>query len=258
MNPADPLTAPPLRNARTPRVSVLMYHQVGRFHHPRKHRACYCDVGRFRAQMAFLKHAGYHVISLADACRAVFGAHPLPGRAVVLSFDDGYENFADEALPVLREFDYPSVLFAVSGLLGKRAAWLSDDGAKPMLLDGGRLGELRGSRVEIGSHSVNHPRLSRLEERQAWHEIADSKAALEDTLGAAVEFFAYPYGDYSPAVRDAVARAGYQAAVTCSRGAANTAPNPFEIPRKAISYGDSLLGVFWKLALKNRRKDRYA
>lgn len=258
MNAADPLTDNPVPGLHAPRVSVLMYHQVGRFASPRKHRASYCDVGRFRAQMAFLKHAGYHVISLADACRALFGKQPLPGRAVVLSFDDGYENFADEALPVLRESGYPSVLFAVAGLLGKRAAWLSDDGAKPILLDGGRLAELRGARVEIGSHSVSHPRLSRLDPQQAWHEIADSKAALEDVLGAAVDFFAYPYGDYSPAVRDAVARAGYQAAVTCSRGAANTAPNPFEIPRKAISYGDSLLGVWWKLALKNRRKDRYA
>jgi len=55
-----------------------------------------------------------------------------------------------------------------------------------------------------------------------------------------------------------VERAGYRAAVTCSRGLANTAPNPFEIPRKAIAYGDSLVGFFWKVAVKNRRKDVYA
>ena len=258
MNPDDPQAGNQIPGFRSPRISVLMYHQVGRFAEPKKHRACYCDAGRFRAQMAFLRHAGYRVISMADACRALFGNHALPGRAVVLSFDDGYENFADEALPVLREFGYPSVLFAVSGLLGKRADWLSDDGEKPLLLDWRRLGELRESRVDIGSHSVSHARLSRLDPAQAWHEIADSKAALEDVLGEAVDFFAYPYGDYNPAVRDAVARAGYQAAVTCSRGAANTAPKPFEIPRKASSYGDSLLGVFWKLVMKNRRKDRYA
>jgi len=258
MNPNDTQSEYQIPGFTTPRISVLMYHQVGRFAEPKQHRACYCDAGRFRAQMAFLKHAGYRVISMADACRALFDQHPLPGRAVVLSFDDGYENFADEALPVLREFGYPSVLFAVSGLLGRRADWLSGDGEKPPLLDSRRLSGLRDARVEIGSHSVSHARLSRLEPEQAWREIADSKVALEDVLGDTVKFFAYPYGDYSPTVRDAVARAGYQAAVTCSRGAANTAPNPFEIPRKAISYGDSLLGVFWKLAMKNRRKDRYA
>ena len=258
MNPDHPQLANQSPGFTSPRVSVLMYHQVGRFNNPRKHRACYCDVGRFRDQMAFFKHAGYRVISMSDACRALFNNHPLPGRAVVLSFDDGYDNFADEALPVLRDFGYPSVLFAVSGLLGRRADWLTGEGDKPSLLTAQRLRDLRASQVEIGSHTVNHPRLSRLDPQHAWHEIADSKSALEDTMGEPVGFFAYPYGDYNSAVRDAVVRAGYQAAVTCSRGAANTAPNPFEIPRKAISYGDNLLGVFWKVAMKNRRKDRYA
>lgn len=88
-------------------------------------------------------------------------------------------------------------------------------------------------------------------------EIAESKSELENVLGEPVKFFAYPYGDYNPGVRDAVAESGYQAALTCSRGLANTAPNAFEIPRKAISYGDNLFGFFWKLAVKNRRKDRY-
>ena len=241
-----------------PRVSVLMYHQVGPFAEPKAHRSCYCDIGAFRAQMALLKWVGYRVIGMDEAYAALFEGRPLPGRSVVLSFDDGYENFADHALPVLQEYGYPSILFAVSGLLGQPARWLDGEGEKPGLLSAGRLAGLRAAQVEIGSHSVSHPRLSRLEPEQAWREIADSKAALEQVLSEAVKFFAYPYGDYSPAVRDAVARAGYQAALTCSRGAANTAPNPFEIPRKAVSYGDNLFGVFWKLAVKNQRKDRYA
>jgi peptidoglycan/xylan/chitin deacetylase (PgdA/CDA1 family) len=242
----------------TPNISVLMYHQVGTFAEPKTHRSCYCDVGRFRAQMALLRATGYRVISLAQAYAALFEGQPLAGRSVVLSFDDGYENFADHALPILQAFGYPSVLFAVSGLLGQPARWLSGDGEKPGLLSAERLRGLRAAQVEIGSHTASHQRLSRLAPEQAWQEIAGSKAALEDALGEPVRFFAYPYGDYSPAVRDLVSRAGYQAALTCSRGAANTAPNPFEIPRKAVSYGDNRLGVLWKLAVKNRRKDRYA
>ncbi len=239
-----------------PRISILMYHQVGKFEEPKTHRSCYCDVDRFRAQMVFLKYAGYSVVSLEQAHAALFENRPLAKRSIVLSFDDGYENFADHALPILQEFGYPSALFAVSGLLGKPARWLSGD--HPPLLSAGRLRELRSAGVEVGSHTVSHPRLSRLPPERAWQEIAGSKASLEDVLGEEVRFFAYPYGDYNPKVRDLVMSAGYQAAVTCSRGAAGTAPNAFEIPRKAISYGDSLLGFFWKLAVKNRRKDRYA
>jgi peptidoglycan/xylan/chitin deacetylase (PgdA/CDA1 family) len=248
MNPHDPC----------PLISVLMYHQVGKFAAPKAHRASYCDVDRFRAQMALLKWAGYRVISLADAYAALFDGQPLAGRSVVLSFDDGYENFADHALPVLQAYGYPAVLFAVSGLLGQPAIWLDGDGEKPRLLSASRLRELRSANIEIGSHSVSHPRLSRIPLEQAKLEILVSKIVLEQALGEAVNFFAYPYGDYNPAVRDAVIEAGYRAALTCSRGAANTAPNRHEIPRKAVSYGDNNFGLLWKLLVKNRRKDRYA
>lgn len=250
----DPMRAP----HAAPPISVLMYHQVGPFEKPTQHRSSFCDVRRFRAQMQLLKTLGCHVISLREAQAALFEGRPLAGRSVVLSFDDGYENFADHALPVMAEFSYPSVLFAVSGLLGQPARWLSDGGQTSPLLSAQRLRELRAAKVEVGSHTVNHPRLSRLGASEVRREIVDSKDALEQSLGAAVDFFAYPYGDYNPAVRDAVAEAGYQAALTCSRGTANTAPNRYEIPRKAIAYGDDLIGFAWKLLVKNRRKDRYA
>ena len=241
----------------SPPISVLMYHQVGKFKSPKTHRSCYCDVGRFRAQMSWLKYAGYQVISLSDAYDALFADKVLTRRSVVLSFDDAYENFADHALPIMTEYDYPSALFAVSGLLGQPAEWLTGDREKPLLLSTRRLRELRKYNVEIGSHTINHPRLSRLQPEQVLHEVSDSRSALENILGEPVKFFAYPYGDYNPSVREAVERAGYLAAVTCSRGIANTSPNAFEIPRKAISYGDSIAGFFWKLAFKNKRKDRY-
>ena len=242
----------------SPRINVLMYHQVGKFAEPTAHRACYCDTDRFRAQMAYLKYAGYRVISLKQAYEALFEEGALAKRSVVLTFDDGYQNFIDNAYPILQEYGYPSVLFAISGLLGQPARWLDGGGLNAPLMPASTLRELRTGNVEIGAHSINHVRLSRVSAEQSWIEIAGSKAALEDVLGAVVDWFAYPFGDYSPNVRDAVIRAGFKAAVTCSRGPANTAPNAFEIPRKGISWGDSLLGYFWKLQMKNKRKDRYA
>lgn len=241
-----------------PRINVLMYHQVGKFAEPAAHRASYCDTDRFRAQMAYLKYGGYRVISLKQAYEALFGGGVLEKRSVVLTFDDGYQNFIDTAHPILQEYGYPSVLFAVSGLLGQPARWLEGGSAEVPLMPASALRALHGGNVEIGAHSINHVRLSRVSAEQGWDEIAGSKAALEDLLGAAVDWFCYPYGDYNREVRDAVIRAGFKAALTCSRGPANTAPNAFEIPRMGISWGDSLLGYFWKLQMKNKRKDRYA
>lgn len=232
-----------------------MYHQVGRFETPRTHRAGYCDVGRFRAQMAYLRHFGYNVISLSQACRGLFHGAPLPPRPVVLSFDDGYRNFYEHALPVLARHRFPAVVFMITGLIGKRAEWLAADGreASPMM-DAGMLRDIQAEGIEVGSHTCNHVKLSQVAPETVRMEIGDSKAALEDLLGHAVPHFCYPYGEYDPAARDAVRDAGYRSALTCIRGAANEADNAFEIPRKGISYGDNLVGYFWKLHMKHKKK----
>jgi hypothetical protein len=84
-----------------------------------------------------------------------------------------------------------------------------------------------------------------------------SRKAPQDAAGEPVDLFAYPHGDHAAAVRDRVIAAGYRAAVTCRRGAAQAAPNPYEIPRQDISHGDSPAGRFCKLTFKNRLKERH-
>lgn len=246
-----PTTLPP----ESPRLSILMYHQVGRFDKPRSHRSGYCDVGRFRTQLAYLRYFGYSVVSLSQAYRGLFGGEPLPPRPVVLSFDDGYRNFHEYALPVLVRHRFPAVVFMITNLIGKRADWLATDGreAAPMM-DAGMLRDIEREGIEIGSHTCNHVKLSEVEPETVRAEVSDSKAALEDLLGHAVPHFCYPYGKYDATARDAVRDAGYDSALTCIRGDANEADNPFEIPRKAISYGDSVIGYFWKLHMKRKRK----
>ncbi|HWP17997.1 MAG TPA: polysaccharide deacetylase family protein [Burkholderiaceae bacterium] len=238
-----------------PPVSILMYHQVAPFpRRPKAHRAVYCDVGRFAWQMGWLKHAGYHVISLDEAWQGLFAGKPLPPRAVVLTFDDGYENFAEHAWPILRKHGFPATVFLVTDLLGQPARWLGDGMAHPPLMDVVRIRQLRAQGVSFGSHTLSHPRLSQLDTARMRREIFDSKAALEDALGEEVPDFCYPYGDYDARARDLVAEAGYRTGLTCIRGAANTADNAYELPRKAISYGDNLAGFLWKLHMKHQRK----
>jgi len=234
-----------------PPVSVLMYHQVGEFPAPKEHRALYCHVRRFASQMAYLKRFGYHVISLQQAVDALFGDARLPGRSVVLTFDDGYRNFRDYAWPILRRHGFPATLFMVADKVGGRADWLSGNQEHAPLLDADELRALNAEGLDVGSHTLSHPRLSRLDAAAVKRELSGSKARLEALLQAPVPHFCYPSGDYNEAVRDAVRDAGYRTGLTCIRGAANYAPNPYEIPRKAISYGDNLAGFFWKLHMKD-------
>jgi peptidoglycan/xylan/chitin deacetylase (PgdA/CDA1 family) len=233
-----------------------MYHQVGEFPEPRTHRASYCHVRRFRAQMAYLARFRYRVLSLQDAYAGLFTGAPLPARSVVLTFDDGYDNFRTHALPVLQEHGFPATVFAVADRVGGEADWLTEFvGPRPRLMDAAALRDLPAT-VEVGSHALTHPRLSRIPPPGMVREVRESRERLEGILGRPVRHFCYPYGDHDRAVVEAVRDAGYLTALTCVRGAANTADDPWTIPRKAVSYGDNLVGYFWKLHAKHRRKDR--
>jgi peptidoglycan/xylan/chitin deacetylase (PgdA/CDA1 family) len=237
------------------RVSILMYHQVGKFSRPRAHRATFCHIRRFKAQMAYLDRFGYTVMGLQDALDGLFGNGPVPRKAVVLTFDDGCQNFRDYAFPVLQQHGFPATVFLVSGLLGKNAQWLADRGrAAPRLMDRAAIRQLRGENITFGSHSLSHPSLTRISPLQQTEEIVRSKADLEDLLGEGIRYFCYPNGDFDDDVAAMVRKAGYTAALTCIRGSATPSDNVFALPRKAISYGDSLVGYFWKLHMKHKKK----
>ena len=239
------------------KISILMYHQIGVFRRPKTHRATFCHVRRFKAQMAYLKVFGYQVISLDEALRALYSESQGKCRRhyVVLTFDDGYKNFSDYAYPVLRRYNYPATVFLVSGLVGKRAKWLADDGRfAPDLLDADTILALQDSGITFGSHTMTHPRLTGLDSSTLEREIIESKSSLESLLGREISYFCYPSGLYDQAVVEKVREAGYKAALTCDRGAATSRDDPLLLPRKAISYGDSLIGYFWKLHMKNKKK----
>jgi peptidoglycan/xylan/chitin deacetylase (PgdA/CDA1 family) len=237
------------------RTSILMYHQVGEFERPKSHRATFCHIRRFKAQMAYLHRLGYRVLSLQAALDGLFGSGRLSRHSVVLTFDDGYENFRQNAFPVLQHYGYPATVFLVSDLMGRHAEWLAEDGRYAAdLMDETTIKELRAHNIVFGSHTLTHPLLTRVDRARQVREIADSKSALENLLGEEVKFFCYPGGDYDEDVVTRVREAGYKAALTCDRGEATPYENPLTLPRKAISFGDSLIGYFWKLHMKHKKK----
>jgi len=233
-------------------IQILMYHQVGDFKPMKSHRATYCDYRRFQRQMAWLKHGGYDVISMTDALACLSGSRPLNRKSVVLTFDDAYENFYEYALPVLQQHRFPAMVYAISRLLGKRADWLLADGhVAPPLMDASRLRELASLGIEVGSHSATHVRLAEQSPQRVREEVFRSKSELEDSLGRPVAHFCYPYGSHDIRVIECVAEAGYLSATTCERAGVTLADDPLSLPRKAVAFGDSLLGVWWKMHMKN-------
>jgi len=236
-------------------ISILMYHQVGDFPPMKAHRSTYCLRRRFAAQMALLSRLRCPVLPFDEALDALAGGRPVPQRAVVLTFDDGCENFYEHAFPVLKRYRFPAIVYLVSGLVGKRAEWFAADGrTTPPLMDRERILGLVREGIAFGSHGMGHMRLSGLDQKTLHREIARSKTDLESLLGIPIRHFCFPYGSHDEAAVAMVRRAGYASAVTCVRGAALPGEDPFQLPRKAISYGDSLAGFLWKILFKNRRK----
>ena len=238
-------------------ISIFMYHQVGRFPDIRTHRASYCDVRRFRAQMRALHRLRVPVISMSDAARALRGEAPMPRRAAVLTFDDGCRNFRENALPILEEFGFPSIVYAIAGMVGGKADWLGEAGhATPPLMTWDELKDIRRRGVEIGSHGLHHSRLAGQDPALQAREMAQSKTLLEQQLGCPVLHMCYPYGSHDLETLRAAARAGYATGVTCQRAAATRDFDSMALPRKAVSHGDDVLGFLWKFYMKDAPKQR--
>ncbi|WP_136685413.1 polysaccharide deacetylase family protein [Falsirhodobacter xinxiangensis] len=236
-------------------ISILMYHQVGSFSDIRTHRASYCDIGRFRAQMRALHLLRIPVISMSDAARALRGESPMPHRAVVLTFDDGCRNFRDNALPVLEQYGFPSIVYAIAGLVGGTADWLAESGHEtPPLMTWDELRDISRRGVEIGSHSLHHIHLAEHDANVQAEQMVQSKALLEHELGLPVPHMCYPYGSHDLLTLEAAETAGYSTGVTCQRGAATAKFDRLALPRKAISFGDDTFGFLWKLFMKDAAK----
>jgi len=165
---------------------------------------------------------------------------------VGLTFDDGYEDILSTALPTLETLGFSATLFVVAGMLGEENTWEHRGGPVPRLrlLEADGVREVSERGMEIGSHSVTHPRLSGLDSGTLIREVGDSRQMLSEIVNAPVEGFAYPYGAVDrPAVR-AARNAGYVYAVATKK---QVEGGLHDWPRTYVGEKDSLLRLGVKL-----------
>jgi peptidoglycan/xylan/chitin deacetylase (PgdA/CDA1 family) len=154
---------------------------------------------------------------------------------VVITFDDGFEDFVSAALPALRERGLSSTLYVTTGLLRGGPDGPVDDGIARHMLDWSQLGELGSAEdVEIGGHSVTHPHLDTLGRARVRTEVGRCKRLLEEALGGEVPTFAYPHGYSSPRVRRAVREAGYRGACGVKNALSSEADNTLSLARLMV------------------------
>ncbi len=216
------------------RAIVLMYHNIAGPPSGKASLGLYVSPGMFIFQMWYLKTAGFKVVPLGEVLSFIGGANS-EDRLVALTFDDGYQNFYENAYPVLRRYRYPSTVFLVSDLIGGENGWEEEPRmGRQKLLGRGAIHEMKKEGVVFGSHSRTHPFLSRLSPEALKAEISGSKSSLEAELQLPVDYFCYPYGDYDLRTVGMVKEAGYTLAVTTKRGLVHEGSDPYEIRRSFI------------------------
>jgi peptidoglycan/xylan/chitin deacetylase (PgdA/CDA1 family) len=116
----------------------------------------------------------------------------LPERAsCLLTFDDGYLDTWEYALPELEARNLRAIFFIVTGLVGQRS---SDGDPTRNYLDWEQCAELVSRGHVIGSHGVHHRPITDLSSRRAEAEVRTSIAEISARLGAACRLYSYPYG----------------------------------------------------------------
>lgn len=253
-----------------PAVNVLVYHSISTA--TGSPRFC-CEPQRFAQHLRWLRAMRLPVLPLEDFLRLLWqsSAHAGLRRALLLTFDDGYRDFAEEAWPLLRDRGLPAVLFVVAGpdtlrsaqsigagSAGGRSIWPDADPWGSALLSASEIRDLARDGVAIGAHGWSHRPLSSTSPLEARQELSEARSRLAEIVGQprnhSVSMFrghpistlAYPYGEANPVLRSAARDAGYLAAFTTSFGSNGPGSDPFALRRAEVRGDDGLLSFVVK------------
>ena len=217
-------------------VSVLMYHSIASESSTR-FRQWTVAPKRFAAQMAMLAAEGYTPLTVTDYVNRRWGrGGALPPRPVVLTFDDGFADFATAAMPVLATQGFVATLYLTTQYIGSTSRWLVREGeAERSMLNWEQVREIHAAGIECAAHTHTHAELDVLSAAALREEIVHPRALLQTHAGVTATSFAYPFGYDSAAVRRAVRDAGYTTACAVRYRPSYLTDNPLALARLIVT-----------------------
>lgn len=175
----------------------------------------------FENQLKTLKDNNFQTYFVKDIPDILKGKIKIASSSVILTFDDGYEDFYFDVFPLLKKYQMKATIYVICNFIGRRG-FLNQKELKEIVASG---------LVEIGSHTLSHPNLKLLNETQAKEQILGCKKKLENELGIEIKSFAYPYGFFNKKTIDLVKEAGYVDAVSVINGNIQSENNLYYLSR---------------------------
>jgi peptidoglycan/xylan/chitin deacetylase (PgdA/CDA1 family) len=219
------------------RVTILCYHSVLATNEPAPHdpNKQHIPLGLFLDHLDYLQ-SNYRIISLTEFVNAKRENRRLPNYSVVLTFDDGFEDFFSVATPHLARRKVPATVFVITG---RAYGYLPPNGE--CFLSWQEIQELAASGVQMGSHTCSHPALLELPFDEARRELADSLTAILQHLSEEDVPLSFPYGQTSETVSKLAQSLGYSCGITGTLGPNRSDADLFALSRTVIASDDDVV-----------------
>jgi peptidoglycan/xylan/chitin deacetylase (PgdA/CDA1 family)/2-polyprenyl-3-methyl-5-hydroxy-6-metoxy-1,4-benzoquinol methylase len=201
----------------------------------------------FEEQIEYLHDAGFYSVSLEYWRAAKNAKWPLPGRAVLLTFDGCHLDFMTQAWPLLRHYGFSALVFLVADEIGRSNSRDRFYGEDTPLLGWDEIRQLRKEGVEFGSLSASHRPLTSLSVDEIVREGSRSRAMLERGLGEPIQAFAYPYGDTDRVVQHLIGACGYIFGLSSRPGFDTFENSLLDLPRIEVTGSDRFQDFIAKL-----------
>ena len=221
-------------------IPIIYYHRIAKDINDAGKHGIFVTEKQFEYHLRFLKNKGYKTVTFEEALQ--IKKKCTPGKYVIITFDDGYEDNYTLAFPLLKKYGFTAIVFLVAGLEYNLWDEQSDE-PKLKMLSRQQILEMSEYGIEFGSHTLTHADLSKEPEEKIKVELAESKKILEAKLAKEITSFAFPYGNCNETVKRLAKETGYKFVYATDRAPLGLHEDLFQIRRIGIFPNTTVAGL---------------